>query len=478
MLGGLAIAATAATSGEAKSAHESLSSIKDAPLDKKARLLQDIYQEIAFHPSGIMYSMLHLEGDRIRPFKSTDFDGMIGMDATVGKFQLDSPADYLHCENSISASGLYLAAQSLRYRATSDKKAMQQAEKAFHSLDLIYMMGEQAGKPGWMGKPYGFKPSNQTSGDQYLDACWGLWNYHQIASAEHKQRIEQMLVSFADYWRGVDYVITYFGSHWDLKDETDSYNAIMVMINALAYHFSRSEIYEHEIEKLMQRQTWTRTTRMLSLRETALRRISQNGKPELIPYSAAFSLAKDVLKPGEILCWETTIHAKFVAVAADIIAQTYPKALTASLSDVLPMWWSDWKYGIGSDCMPYYWFAVDLVNDTWRTLPLTTVSSKDKWLFGDPFTSYLSQVRWMDPLARFMVTSVVTAKHAPQYAVRAKALAQRMMASTDLDRLHWLLDEDGKQLVPGIAYYGKCLSSEMPGSFLSSYWAGKCERYW
>lgn len=478
MLGGLAITAGVATGGEAESAHESLSSIKNAPLDKKAHLFQDIYQEIAFHPSGIMYSMLHLESDQIRPFKTTDFVGTVGMDATVGKFHLDSPADYLHCENSITVSGLYLASQSLRFRATGESEAMRQAEKAFHSLDLIYKLGEDASKPGWMGKPYGFKLSNQTAADQYLDACWGLWNYHQVASTEHKQRIEQMFIGFADYWRGVDYIISYFGSHWDLKGETDSYNAIMTMINALAFYFSKADVYMQEIEKLMQRETWTRTTRINSLREMALRQVRETGKAELIPYSAAFSLAKDVLKPGEILCWETTIHSKFVAVASEIIAQTCPQVLSAKLSDVLPMWWSEWKYGIGADCMPYYWFAVDLINDTWRPLPNTAFPSKEKWLFGDPFTSYLSQIRWMDPMARFMVTSVITAKHAPQSAVRAQALAQRMMASLDTNRLHWMLDTDGKQLVPEISYYGKCLSSELPGSFLASYWAGKCEQYW
>lgn len=478
VLGSLAVLPGAAVAAGKGSTH-SLSMIKGSPLDKKVRLFQDIYEQVAFHPSGIMYSMLHLEGDRIRPFKPSDVVGAVGIDATVGKFQLDSYADYLHGENSITASGLYLAAQSLRYRATKDDRAMEQAARAFNSLDLIYKMGEKAGKPGWMGKPYGFKPSNQTAADQYLDACFGLWNYHEIAPAGHKQRIEEMFFGFADYWRGADYVISYFGSHWDLKGETDSYNSIFMMINSLAFYFSKANVYMREIEKLMQRQTWTHTTRIESLRATAVQKFRETGKPEMITYSAAFSLAKDVLKPSEILCWETTIHSKFVAVAADIIAQTCPQVLNAELADVLPMWWSEWKYGMGADCMPYYWFAVDLINDTWRPLPRTDFpSDRSKWLFGDPFTSYLSQVRWMDPMARFMVTSLVTARHAPKSAVRAKALAQRMMASLDTDRLHWMLDTDGKQLVPEISYYGKCLSSELPGSFLASYWAGKCEGYW
>ena len=111
---------------------------------------------------------------------------------------------------------------------------MAQARRAFRSLDLIYRMGEAAGKPGWMCKPYGFRPSPQTSGDQYLDACWGLWTFHRIASAEERRRIEQMFISFADYWRNADYVLSYFGSHWDQKGETGAYNAVYAMINACA----------------------------------------------------------------------------------------------------------------------------------------------------------------------------------------------------------------------------------------------------
>ena len=40
------------------------------------------------------------------------------------------------------------------------------------------------------------------------------------------------------------------------------------------------------------------------------------------------------------------------------------------------MWWREWKYGIGTDFMPYYWFAVNLLDDTWRPLPSTKAAAK------------------------------------------------------------------------------------------------------
>lgn len=453
-----------------------LGKLKTASFHKKFELLQELYENTAFHESGILYSMQRLSADGIRPFVAADFEGQIGINPSVAKLQLAGPWDYLHGENSISASGLYLAAQSFRFEATKSKAAMAQARKAFRSLDLIYRMGEAAGKPGWMCKPYGFRPSPQTSGDQYLDACWGLWSFRRIASVEERRRIAQMFISFADYWRNVDYVLSYFGSHWDQKSETGSYNAVYAMINACAYSFSKSAVHLREFEKWMSRATWTKTTAIETLRSKALEQKKKTGKAEVVPYSAAYSLAKDLLKPGEILCWETVIHAKFVAVAGDLIVQSGTSDLSGKLGEITRRWWSEWTYGMDENLLGYYWFAVDLVNDTWRPLPRTELLPKEKWLFGDPFTSYISHARWNEPLCRFMISSVIANQH--NAGQQIPPVARRMVGSLDPVHLHWIVDLDGKQLPPELSYYGQCLSSEAPGSFLAAYWKGRKDRLW
>jgi hypothetical protein len=483
VLGGLGMALhidseAAANPTETKSLERLLAHLGDASIHVKAQIIQEIVERVGFGPTGIMYSMQKLEKNGIRPFRASDFQGKTSLDASVGKLKLDGPHDYLHGENSITQSGVYLASQAYRYKATKSPKALAQARRAFESLDLIYRMGEKDGKPGWMGKPYGFRPSVQTSGDQYLHASWGLFTYHGIAPAPHRKRIEEMVIGFADYWRNADYVLSYFGNSWDQKGETDSYNAIYAAINAVAYHFSRSPVHLGEFEKLMGRETWTKGTRIGGLRDSFHSKMKETGKAEVIPYSACFSLVKDLLKPGEFLCWETTIHSQFVVLAADVISQVMPDVLHDKMESISTMWWREWKYGIGSDFMPYYWFAVNLLTDTWRPLPSTKLLPKDKWLFGDPFSSYISQVRWMDPLARFMVVSAIAGKHAPGIAKEAKSVAQGMMASLDWKRLHWLFDPDGEQLIPEISYYGECLSSEVPASFLAAYWRGRCDGLW
>jgi hypothetical protein len=478
-LGGLSLASCATKNSDGNQIARDLAELKGSSIPHKVELVQEIYERNAFSPSGIMYSMMHLDETGVRPFVAEDFKGKVWIEANVGKLELEGPWDYLQGENSITASGLYLASQSFRFQATGSGEARAQARRAFHSLDLIYQMGEHTGKPGWMSKPYGFRPSVQTSGDQYLDACWGLWNYHRIADEGDRKRIEQMFINFADYWRSVDYVLDYFGRRWDQKGDTDSYNAVYAMINACAYSFSKSSEHLKQFEWWMSRASWMTQTPIERMKAKVAAELKEKGHVAVVPYGGrAARLAKGLLKPGEFLCWEMVILAKFPVVAADLISQTNVPFARDRLADMLQRWWAQWKYGMTEDFLAYYWFAVDLVNDTWRPLPETEAVPKDQWLAGDPFFSRISQVRWNEPLARFLVVSSIAAKHCPKDREHICDVAKRMMRAVDAKHLHWLLDTDGKQLLPEISYYDDCLSSEVPGSFLASYWKGKCDNLW
>lgn len=477
-LAGSAISGCATRGAFGNDTGRALAELKESSIPRKVELIQELYERVAFSPSGIMYSMMRMDAESIRPFTAADFVGKIWKDADVGSMKLDGPWDYLHGENSITASGLFLTAQSFRYQATGSRAAREQARRAFRSLDLIYRMGERAGKPGWMGKPYGFRPSVQTSGDQYLDACWGLWTYHKIADADERRRIEEMLISFADYWRGVKYVLNYFGRTWDQKRETDSYNAIYAMINACAYSFTKSSVYLREFEWWMNRATWPERTRIDGLRARARQQFADKGRAEVIRYSAMFEIARHLLQPGEFLCWETVGHARFVAVAAEIIVETGAPFARERMAEFLPKWWSDWKFGMPEDFHHYYWFAVNALDDTWRPLPKTELLPRAQWKFGDPLISYISGMRDHDVLARFIVTSEIAAKHCPARRDEMVEVANRMFRSIGANHLRCFFDPDGRQLLPEINYYGDCLSSELPGSFLAAYWKGRCERLW
>jgi hypothetical protein len=81
-----------------------LRKLPTASFHKKMELLQELYEGVAFHESGIIYSMQRMDADGIRPFVAADFEGQIGINPSVAKLQLRGPWEYLHGENSISAS--------------------------------------------------------------------------------------------------------------------------------------------------------------------------------------------------------------------------------------------------------------------------------------------------------------------------------------------------------------------------------------
>jgi len=77
-----------------------------------------------------------------------------------------------------------------------------------------------------------------------------------------------------------------------------------------------------------------------------------------------------------------------------------------------------------------------------------------------------------------MLTSAIAAEHCPGEREQIKSVGRRMLESVDDVHLRWLYDPDGRQLLPELSYYGECLSSEVPASFLAAYWKGRCDKLW
>ncbi len=453
-------------------ARELINGLPGLPPAEKAARVQALYERAAFHSSGLMYSMQRLVDGEVRPFEPGDFDGSVH----IKKLPVAGAWEYLHGENSITHAGIYLASQAYRLQVEDTSDARAQAAKAFRSLELVYEMGIKEGKPGWMCKPYGFRPSDQTSPDQYLDACWGMYAYHAVAPADHRRKIEEMVAAFADYWRSVDYTLTYFGNHWNFGAWGGYGNAKLILVNALAHHFTGRQVYLDEARKFLDRADWMTGSSVTGWR-WRLEQEQREGKL-LAHNESPYPFVTPLLKPGEVLFWETAIHCKFVAVAAEILQETHPEIIAGRLPSILERWWEQGRYGTGEDMLPYYWFAADFLNGTWRPLPSTEQLPPEKWVFGDPAFSRVSQVRWNEPLARSIVTSVIACRNAPAVAERAGAMARRIIEAMDETRLHWVVDPDGEQLLPSVRYYGQCLSSEMGASFLAAYWRGRKDNLW
>ncbi|MDF2668167.1 MAG: hypothetical protein K0R67_473 [Paenibacillus sp.] len=455
---------------------EALKQLRNAPLEEKANQIQALYESVIHDDSGIMYSLLKIDGERIRPFEPQDFVHSESESFAAWRYPLNGQWELLNNENSITTSGIYLASQVYRYKATKDEAALVQAAKAFRSLRLIYELGERAGKPGWMGKPYGFRLSEQTSGDQYLDAAWGLFLYHGIAREAERRQIETMLIAFADYWRQIDYRIIYFTSSRNYKEDRLAFNSVVLMLNLLAFHYSGDPLHLREARSLMDRARWHEENNQDAWKNRVLNNQPIPNREETI--RTFNKMLEGQLSDGEYLCWESTIHGKFVAIAAEIIALLQADWMDGKLEPTLVKWWSVWSLGIGDDLLPYYYFIYNAHTGEWRPAPVTNRLSEAERPLGKPFFSYTSQVRWMEPLSRFMAVSLIAALHAPSIAEEAKQLALTIMDKVDDIRIRWMYDPDGKQLIPQLSHMDNVLSSEMPATYLATFWRGRCEGLW
>ena len=444
---------------------EELHAIEGADAHTKIDLIQTIYEGVEFHDSGIMYSMQYLDEAGIRPFVESDFPP--GIPTPTGT---PSAAAYLHGENSLMAAGWYLAAQSFRFRATQAPEALEQARKALRSLCIVYDLGVKAGRTGWMCKPYGFQYSEQTSGDQYLAACYGLYHFQALATPEEREQIRKMVCDFADYWISIDHVYTYHGNSWDQKCNLFGYNAIHLMVCAWAYAISGDVVYRDKAEEFKERALWHKTTQIEQRREQANAQIAA-GEDLNLWANPRFPFANQFLQPGEILCWEQVSLSTFVFAAVDILQGTCPELLPAEPATFLDPWFHQWKYGMPEeDFHAYYWFAVDLVKDTWRPLPSTEPGPKEEWPFGNLLLSYVSQMRWNDPLARNMNNYSIALSLVPELREEAGRLIHCVMDKLKWQHLLWIYDPDGNQLLKDLRDRGRCLSSEVPASVLAAWW--------
>ena len=109
---------------------ETLPDLQGVTLDEKVERLQKFYEKVAFHESGIMYSMQKIDQGAVRPFTSVDFEDRVWLDTSKWRIKPAGQWELTNNENSITTSGLYLVSQCYRYEATGDGAALAEAARA------------------------------------------------------------------------------------------------------------------------------------------------------------------------------------------------------------------------------------------------------------------------------------------------------------------------------------------------------------
>ena len=161
-------------------------------------------------------------------------------------------------ENTGQASGTYLEALCAKWQVTGDAHVRELARR---TVQAIFMLWENASKSehplggggkGWFPKPYGgiqnVTGMHECSADQYMDVTLGLHSYyHTLASEDEKRKIEEIVISFADWWYDHDYCGVYFGHaiYWKRLPWHSMAVGFFLYLNALAQSWSPCRKFEH-----------------------------------------------------------------------------------------------------------------------------------------------------------------------------------------------------------------------------------------
>ena len=441
------------------------------PAEKVARV-ERLVGPARGHPSGIPVCMPFVGEDGLREVRAADFDGMDRFRRNFGH-ELADPVDFFNNENSITTAGSRLAAQSLRRRASGDPAARAGARLAFQGLRRIHDLSVAAGQPGFLGKPFHFAFSAHTTGDQYLHALWGLWNFLPVAEPAEQAEARALLTAMADHQMKVDYtVFNRSGGAWNNRLDPTDYNAIMAALVAAAYRVTGERRYREACAFVLRSGTWQRESRVDRI-------ISQVRAGNYRP-RAWDGIAGARTEEGEFAHWEQVQHGQFTAIAASILHECVPDLLPAEeLRRTLRLWWADQPLGFERDGWHYlYWFLVSARDRSWRPVELTPRLSPDQWLGGHPLLSFASRWVYGDCLARFLWTALVVARHCPELRDEAAAFAETTFRRLEPRHLLWVADPDGRQIPPAVGYFTRFVSSELPEVLLAPRWEGRSLGLW
>lgn len=182
--------------------------VSAATLSEKAEKFESYMESKLVDAVGLVYSTIYDKTEK--PYTKDDF---CHPDAILKLYDPESfpyaPCDYINYEDSMMATGTYLAAQVYRFKATRDPMAMERARRTFHAIEHVYEIGKQA-EEGYFPKPYGGKYSEQASTDQYLYSMVGMMTYASIAHDDHKASIRRMVPNMVDYWVKRKYCRSYY----------------------------------------------------------------------------------------------------------------------------------------------------------------------------------------------------------------------------------------------------------------------------
>ena len=209
--------------------------------DARADAIDTLVNKCLVDRHGLLRSAIN--ADTMQPFNPHFFDNKEYLQYPGQNW--DDHGDLIHYENVGMSSGAYLAAMSLKHKATGCEKALVAAQRTFKGIVWLYDLSQQV-EPGFYCKCYGGVLSHEISSDQYIYTFAGLDEYYPFAEKEEQTLIEKMIEEMVRFWMRKNYSYPYFGKplNWPIER--------FPAFAWLAYHYSGKKEFLDEFQRLLE----------------------------------------------------------------------------------------------------------------------------------------------------------------------------------------------------------------------------------
>jgi len=231
-------------------------------LEEVEKTIQEVTERVFRDSDGFLLSSVNAA--TMKPYRLEDVrDRPHGEGSFVERSAIPKAIKplWINYENTGQASGTYLDALCAKFQATGSQEAKACAKRTVDGILAIWRRGATVahslggGGLGWFPKPYdglrSFEGMHECSVDQYCEVTLGLQRYHRIlADDAEKRTIEELVLSFADWWYDHDFAGIYLGEAvwWKRLDQHSMAASYFLYLYSLAQTWSPCRKFQHGFE--------------------------------------------------------------------------------------------------------------------------------------------------------------------------------------------------------------------------------------
>lgn len=223
---------------------------------------QAVIEEVFCDEDGIL--LCGVNGLTMKPYRTEDVtDRPEGRGSFAENAAIPNSIKpvWINYENTGQASGSYLEALCTKYEVCGLTETRAIARRTFEAICVLWRNAAKTeyslggGGLGWLPKPYDgiqrVEGMQECSVDQYCDVTLGLETYYRVmASEDEKRTIEEIVISFADWWYEHDFAGVYFGQAIWMKrlKEHSMAASYFLYLFSLAWSWKPCRRYQHGFE--------------------------------------------------------------------------------------------------------------------------------------------------------------------------------------------------------------------------------------